>query len=445
MLTRQQINEHYSIAGIKKNIIRVSSDNGNFRAGNGDFSSWYKKEEGKKVKWCLANDADYNEMARCFRSFYWTLNVFESDIFDVDYNTVKKEESAGVSRKYTVGYTFGVDIDTEHGADIHDPSVKKAVEDIAQYFSDRLREHVPNSVYCLYSGGGIYVMVHHNVFIPFYDRFKNDPKEPWDKMARVLGDAFDYLIGYIKEEFFKLHPEHVGKVKADELNNSQRVFKTLFSIHRKLDYAVIPLNPENIKIDFEKASIPLKPEVIKLGDKWYTEYDQGGSFLSGLLKPFLEQAYKKINTTYRTEGHREFNCSSIPIENIDKWPPCMRNLYMLPIYREGVTRALAAFASFLGQIGIEENQARAMFDELADRWEARTENIFSDYFRIMKVPTCRRLVSDDNRGFPKGVSIKLLGICTPDLRCLNVPSPYYYADKAGNKKRLLTPLSEKPA
>jgi hypothetical protein len=80
-----------------------------------------------------------------------------------------------------------------------------------------------------------------------------------------------------------------------------------------------------------------------------------------------------------------------------------------------------------------------MFDELADRWGARKENIFLNYFRIMKVPTCRRLVSDNDRGFPKGVSIKLLGVCKPDIRCGNVPSPYYYADKKGNMKRLLTP------
>jgi hypothetical protein len=228
-------------------------------------------------------------------------------------------------------------------------------------------------------------------------------------------------------------------VKADQLNNSQRVFKTLFSIHKKLDYAVISLNPENIEIDFENASIPLKPEVIKLGENWYTEYDDGGYLLSNLLKPFFERAYKNINKTYHEEGKHELNCSPIPIEDIEKWPPCMRNLYSLDVCGDGRTRALAAFASFLGQIGIEENQAHMMFDGLVNGWEARPENIFSNYFRIMKVPTCKRLISDDNRGFPKGISIKLLGVCKPDIRCGNIPSLYYYADKEGNRNRLLTP------
>jgi len=439
MLTRQQIKEYYNTAGIKKNVIRVSTDGGSFRAGNGNFCSWYKIQNGVKVKWCLANDADYLKMAHRFRTFYWTLNFFDPEIFVIDYNTVTKEDSPAISRKYTVGYTFGVDIDKEHGTDIHDPEVKKAVEDMTQYFSDKLREYVPNSVYCLYSGGGIYVMVHHKVFDQFCDRFKNYPKEPWDKMAKVLGDAFDYLIRHMENEFFKLHPKHMGKVKADQLNNSQRVFKTLFSIHKKLDYTVIPLNSENIEIDFENASIPLKPEVITFGENCYTEHDHGGDLLSDLFKPVFERSYENINKTYRKEGKQEFNSSPIPIEDIEKWPPCMRNLYRLPWCGDGQTRALAAFASFLGQTGIEEKQAYMMFDELADRWGAKKENIFSNYFRIMKVPTCRRLVSDDDRGFPKGVSIKILGVCKPDIRCGNVPSPYYYADKKGNMKRLLTP------
>jgi hypothetical protein len=83
MLMGQQIKEHYSTAGIKENIIRVSADGGNFRAGNGNFWSWYKNQNGKKVKWCLANDADYIKMVLNFRTFYWTLNVFDPEIFDI--------------------------------------------------------------------------------------------------------------------------------------------------------------------------------------------------------------------------------------------------------------------------------------------------------------------------------------------------------------------------
>jgi len=373
MLTRPQIKAHYRTQGIKETIMRVSSNDGNYRAGNWDFENWYKYPNGKKIKLCLANRADYINMISKCRTLYWTLNYFDPEIFSVDYKDIRSDESPEISRRHTVGYAFDIDIDREHGKDIHDPEVKKAVEDIAQYFSDRLREYLSHSVYCLYSGGGIYVMVHHRAFSQYYDRYLSnpDPKCNWDKMLSVLGDAFDYLIEDMRDEFFKLHPEHIGKVKPDQLNNSQRVFKTIFSIHKSLDYAVIPLDPENIKIDFERATLPLKPEVIEEGKMWYTNYDDGGDFLGKLLKPFLEKAYSKKDAAYRYKS--DFKASSIPIDDIKKWPPCMQNLYNMPACGEGATRALSAFASFLGQIGIGANKAHMMFDELADRWGTRKE------------------------------------------------------------------------
>jgi hypothetical protein len=429
MLTRREIKAHYATPGVRETIMRISTDDGSYRAGNWDFENWYKYPNGKKIKFCMGNRTDYTNMIMKCRTLYWTLNYFDPQIFCLDYKEIRSDESPAISRRYTVGYTFGIDIDREHGKDIHDPEVKKAVEDFAQYSSDRLSEYVPNSVYCLYSGGGIYVLVHHKAFSQYYNRYLTNPdsKYSWDKMLSVLGDAFDYLIEDMRDEFFKLHPEHIGKVKPDQLNNSQRVFKTIFSIHKNLDYAVVPLDPEKIKIDFERAKIPLKPEIIEEGKAWYTNYDDGGYFLDRLLKPFLEKAYDKKESSYRYKS--DYRCSPIPVDDIMKWPPCMRNLYSLETCGEGASRALAAFAAFLGQIGIEENQAHMMFDNMADRWGARKENIFDNYFRKMKVPTCKHLISNDNRGFPKGVSIKRLGVCKPDMRCLNSSSPYYYVDK----------------
>ncbi|KKG06136.1 hypothetical protein [Methanosarcina mazei] len=416
--------------------MRISSDEKGSRAGHWTdpetfidgkemkLQNWYKYQRGKKLKICLSNRVDYYNTVSKHRSLYWTLNIFDADIFELDYNQLP-DKSAKISRKYTTGYTFGIDIDKEKGCDIHSPDIKKAVEDMAQFFTDRLREYAPNSVYVAYSGGGIYVLVHHGIFIPYFKRFRN--RDDWDLMLLTLLDAFDMLIGDMRDEFFKLHPEQKGKVKPDQLNGSQRVFKTLFSLHKKLDYAVIPLDPKNIKIDFKRATIPLKPEVIMDGEEWYKGYDNGSQFLNQLLKPFLEKVYSKKRESHVSEGgHKR---SQMPIIDFEKWPPCMQNLYNMPACGEGATRALAIFASFLGQIGIEEETARSMFDELAHRWDARSSNIFESYYGKMNVPTCKRLISDDNRGFPKGVSIKTLGVCKMDMRCLNSPSPYYYADR----------------
>lgn len=82
---------------------------------------------------------------------------------------------------------------------IHDPVVKAAVEAMAQFYCNKLREFLPNSIYCLYSGGGIYVMVHHGVFEPYFDRFR--VSEEWDNLLKVLLDSFDALIGDLRDEF----------------------------------------------------------------------------------------------------------------------------------------------------------------------------------------------------------------------------------------------------
>jgi hypothetical protein len=241
-------------------------------------------------------------------------------------------------------------------------------------------------------------------------------------------------------------------VKPDQLNGAQRVFKTIFSIHKSLDYAVIPLDPENIKIDFESATLPLKPEVIEFGKTWYSQFDNGAEFLNVVMMPYFEKASERRKYSHTVNsGSRHSNTvnsdiekSNTPVYDIDKWPSCMRNLYNLPSCGEGATRALAILASFLYQMGIPEDDAVILFDDVADRWGARKSNLFESYFGHMNVPTCQRLISNDNRGFPKGVSIKSLNVCKPDIKCMNVPSPRYYADTESNIKLLLKPRSEKP-
>ncbi|MEN6290441.1 MAG: hypothetical protein ABFD07_00290 [Methanobacterium sp.] len=442
MLTKRDIINHYKDPRVVSTIMRISEDEGNHRAGNWDFENWYKYANGKMLKLRLSNRTDYSNMIVKGRSLYWTLNLFNPDIFHVDYRGVKSGESPKISRSYTVGYTFGIDIDREHGKDIHDPVVKNSVEALAQYFTDKLRKYAPNSVYVLYSGGGIYIMVHHKVFEKFYSEYLNDknPEYPWSTMLQALGDAFDLLIKDLKDEFFNLYPEHKGNVKPDQLNNSQRVFKTIYSVHKTLDYAVVPLDPANIKIDFERATLPLKSEVLAEGENWYTKYDEGTQFIDVLLKPHLEKALSKKNKTCAYES--SFTCASTSIEDLSTWAPCMQNIYKLSTCGEGATRALAAFAAFLGQMNIEEEKAYAMFIELVDRWGARASNIFESYYKIMKVPTCASLNSDSNIGFPKGCSVKNLGVCRPNAKCLSITSPRYYADKEANKQRLLFHLAQ---
>ncbi len=450
MLNPMQIREHYKRPEIVKAITRISTD-GNFsRAGMKftpcayvdretgelkDSMDWYNLRPGNrraKKKIDMSKTRDYiNAVTEC-RALYWTLNVFDKEIYNVDYKQVDKADGPMLSRVHTVGYTLGIDIDKEHGCDIHSPAVKEAVEDMAQYFTNVLREYLPNSVYVLYSGGGIYVLIHHKAFEKYFDRFRDS--EEWDMMLLTFLDAFDCLIGDTREAFFKEFPQHKGKVKPDQLNGSQRVFKTLYSVHKSLDYAVVPLDVDNIKIDFDEATIPLSSSVIAKGEKWYTEYDDGTEFLNKVFKPYLENSYKNRRSVISRVDGREVEISKTPI-GFENWAPCMQNLFELEECGEGATRALAVFCSYLGQMGIEEEEAYDWFNLLADRWNARKSNLFESYYRSMKVPTCERLNAIDNVGFPKGVSLRSLCVCSPDERCRKVPSPLYYSDAIAEKKR----------
>ena len=89
------------------------------------------------------------------------------------------------------------------------------------------------------------------------------------KFYERLTDCFNNFIVQVSEDFFELHPECVGKVKFDALNNSKRIFKTPLGIHKKHPYAVTPLDRDHIEIDFEKAKLPLKDEVIAETREWY--------------------------------------------------------------------------------------------------------------------------------------------------------------------------------
>lgn len=458
MLTVTQIREHYRRPEIAEIITNLSTFPEGSRACmicdvNGiiekdgskrDHMIWYtNNRKGKYPAYCLdlSDRKQYKKNIYFGRTLYWTLNIFHKNVYAIDYRHVQSNESSKVSRTHTVGYTFGVDIDREHGCNITDSEVKKSVELMAQYYVDIFKKYCPDSVYCLFSGGGIYVMLDHRTFKAYFERFRD--AGDWDKMLMVLLNAFDDLINSIRDDFFKQHPECKGKVKPDALNGSKRVFKAIFSVHKTLDFAVIPLNPDKVEINFERASLPLSDEIIEEGKKVFSKYSDGTDFLNLCLKPYLLKAYEESSKAFNHADIPNINNSDSPIA-FDQWAPCMKNLYKLPICGEGQTRALAVMVSYLHQIGYNRDKAYSIFTELVDRWGARASNIFESYWDSnMSTPTCARLISNDNRGFPKGVSLKYLNICKPDQRCLQIPSPRYYADHTANKQRLKNKLKSR--
>lgn len=434
--------DHYTRSEVMNTILRVSRDGDNGRCGNGNFSVWYKKQKNiPQTHYKLSNKGDYIRLINRYKTLYYSLNLFEPHFYTLDFNQrlqdferIPKTNSPRISKMNTAGYTFSVDIDAV--GDIHDPGVKKAVEDLAQFHVDEFRKYAPKSVYVLFSGGGIYVHVHHKVFQDYFDTLEY----PYDESIQNLLSGFGEWLDEISKNFFIKYPEHEGRAKADSLNGAKRIFKTIFSLHKSKPYSVIPLDPDNVKIDFKKAKLPLKQDVLDAGDRWYRDYDSDSAMLDE-VQAHIGAAKTKAPTKHFDQD-TAYEHSDTPID-IELWPPCIKNLLAFDKCGEGKTRALAVLAAFMGQMGLTEQDAYNLFMTTANRWGAETTNIFQSHFKIMRVPACKTLNDDNNTGYPQGRSLKILDVCKPDIKCVGCVSPRYYADKKANadrlKKKLLAP------
>jgi hypothetical protein len=308
-----------------------------------------------------------------------------------------------------LAFTLSADIDSIRGPNGEDittsPDIKRAVEAAGQFLVNYLREHgVYKSVHCLYSGGGIYVHVHHALFRASPDWSPADREQTF----RSLTTAFNALIGDISKQFFEQHLEYRGKVKFDQLNNQKRKFKTIFSIHKRLPFAVIPLSPDHIEIDFSKARLPLSSEVLEEGACWYQSYDPDEKeALKKLLAPYVEQADEELRESKAKTGNNDIPRFTKPISS-EKWPPCMRNILQKAEPGRGPHRALAVLAAYLYQAGWPEDEAFKIWEPVAVRAgvEAR---IFDQWYGLMSCPNCQTIQSESS-GYPR-VGLGGLGYC----------------------------------
>lgn len=411
--------EHYLRPGIKDVIQRIGKEGDSSKCGNGDFWRWYKHiNQDTERLFDLTNNEDYLYLINRHRTLYWSLNFFEHLTYQrtrlIEQQDTKNEKVVLGTRTETTNYTLGIDLDHCEGTDIHTPEVKKAVEDMGQFFCSELKKHQPKSIYSAYSGGGIYVYIHHKIWSDILNSRNRD------QAIFILTFAFNLWIADKQEEFFRLHPEHVGKCKADALNNAKRVFKTIFSVHKRLPYAVIPLDTNFIKIDFDKAKLPLSDEVIETGKNWYIENDEENK-LQYELAQYGEQSLAKYENK---ENNEPIEISKEVIDNIETFPPCIRAIIQSTSMPTGKTRAITLLVTFLGQAGWEQPQAKELFLKVAHNLNADTSNIFDSWFRKMKCPNCSTIKSK-GKGFPDMCMVEL-NLCNPDTHCKKIRSPFRY-------------------
>lgn len=363
-LSTKDIRDHYHHPIIKETIIRCSKDQGCTRAGNYDFTGWYKYNENGRQLYSL--DEDYDEIVgKVERSLYWTLNLFEDETFK---HTAEPDEKIGTGKE-TISYTLGIDIDIKEGYDITNAHARLSLEECVKFYYDELSQYLNNNIYAAFSGGGAYLYLHHELFQLSSDNGQT-PEERRDSWA-VLRAMFQLLMEDISEKFFKLNPDAAQYVKIDYLNNDKRLFKTVYSVHRKHDYAVIPLKPPYFQINIEEAQLPLSESIIDFGREWYVYNpdNEGKEKLLYKLKDY-EWTAKSLNNIQKMDIDSEKVVSLVKIElDDDITCPVMKAILSLEGWGDGAHRRIVTGTIYLSHLGWNFEEIYDYIGRVSSNWE----------------------------------------------------------------------------
>jgi hypothetical protein len=103
------------------------------------------------------------------------------------------------------------------------------------------------------------------------------------------------------------------------------------------------------------------------------------------------------------------------------FPPCIKNMIQRGAADKGKHRIAAIMASFLGQSGWSNAEAKSLWSETV----AVEERIFAKWFGMMHCPKCVTM-QQHSRGYPD-LGIADLGLCQPDEKCREFVGPVEYA------------------
>ena len=413
--------EHYARPEVKAAILRYCQHGAGARALNAD-EHWYKSGKDPKTV-MLRGPADYDATIERGRTLYATLDILEPEVFEraEAWDDALHEPVSPIGDlSNCIAFSLSTDIDGI--GDIRtDLSVKEAVEDAAQFHCDYLRaKGIEKSVYCLYSGGGIYVHLHHGLFAVAVGNTTLTPEDR-KREYQVITKAHNRLIGDISKEFFRKYPQYIGKVKFDALNNQKRTFKPIFSIHKRHPFAVIPLDPKAIKIDFKRASLPLSDEVLAEGAAWYQTFDPSEKEpLVALIRAHMEDVRK--DTREHSTGNGTISRLPEPLDRVN-FAPCMQNIIEKAQPVEGKHRALGILATYLYQMGWGEDAAFDLWISIANRCGVEPR-IFETTFGRISCPLCSTMQTDTG-GYPN-LNLFNIGFCVPDENCKGCQWPGDY-------------------
>ncbi|MFQ6063771.1 MAG: hypothetical protein ACE5J9_11465, partial [Methanosarcinales archaeon] len=302
------LKEHYLNPLIKSTISRISNAQLAWCAGVAGHNGWWKHDgNGTQRLYNLAED--YDEIIQVMdrqdkRSVYQTLNYYSKKdnkkwISKKKYEDLKKNGKGFMQLEETEFYMLSADTDLKGNYTVNDPIARVALETCGTYFKKRFNEAgIIDSLYINFSGNGIYHHIHPEIWLGIYGNpgFEKNKKALY--MEMVIR-SFNKWLKDVEEEFYEKYPWCKRYVKVDAINNKKRQIKTIFSLHKRFDYAVIPIycgNGDGIKIPLEDAKLPLKKEVIKKAhDTYLFKFDaREAEALLEMVKPYLEETHNEI-------------------------------------------------------------------------------------------------------------------------------------------------------
>ena len=121
------------------------------------------------------------------------------------------------------------------------------------------------------------------------------------------------------------------------------------------------------------------------------------------------------------EPHEEMLWVAIDPALPAAFPPCIKNIIGKAAGEKGRHRTAAILASFLGQLGWGNAEAKSLWLDAV----AVEERIFAQWFGMMHCPKCKTL-QRQSRGYPN-LGISDLGLCQPDEKCREFVGPVEYA------------------
>jgi len=110
------------------------------------------------------------------------------------------------------------------------------------------------------------------------------------------------------------------------------------------------------------------------------------------------------------------------------FPPCIKNMMQKVKAERGRYRRAAILASFLGQSGWENAEAKSLWLDTV----AVEERIFTEWFGKMHCPKCVTM-QQQSRGYPN-LGVADLGLCQPDEKCSGFVGPVEYAADLAEEK-----------